>query len=260
MFGEFSCSGAGYNKAEPDNISFRWVGQSYLVLYFSSPARVGTEIISPNAVLLYGPGELRDYGSCGGFVNSYCTFFISREIFQNFNIKTGAVFHPENYDAVNKLLRKITDEKNNSRISCENMLLGLIFQLLSEVSRGQQSAECGLGGKTLRLRKRFEELREEYLSDLINPPDIQEIINGEYFSRSQFYRLYNRFFGTTPKSDLLDARIDCAKDLLRKTELTTAEIAAISGFGTPLNLYRSFKARTGCTVGEWKASISNEPR
>lgn len=254
MFGEFSCSGAGYNKSERDNISFRWVGESYLLLYFSSPARVGDEIARPNAVLLYGPGQLRDYGSCGGFVNSYCTFFVSEEIFQSFEIKTGTVFYPENYDAINKLFRKITDEKNNSRAVGENMLLGLVLQLLAETSRGQQSAETAYGGKELRLRRRFEELREEYLSDLINPPDIEEIIGGEYFSRSQFYRLYKRFFGTTPKSDLLDARLDCAKDLLIKTRLTTAEIAAISGFGTPLNLYRSFKGRAGCTVGEWKAA------
>ncbi len=252
MFGDFSCLGAGYNKAEYDGISFRWTAENFLFLCFPVPVRVGNEITAPNAVLLYAPNQLRDYGSCGGFVNSYCTFTLSKEIFDNFRIKTNTVFYPNNCEAINKLLKKITNEKIGSRAEGENMLFGLIIQLLAETARGQLLPQ-EVCGNAKRLRERFEEIREEYLSDLANPPCIDDLIGREYFSRSQFYRLYKRFFGTTPKSDLLNARLDYAKDLFLKTELSTAEIAALSGFKTPPSLYRSFRRRAGCTVTQWKA-------
>lgn len=254
----FSCLGAGYNKSEYDGISFHWVGESYLLLHFLSAARVGSEITHPGGVMLYAPGELRDYGSCGGFVNSYCTFNISREIMDLCPIRTGEVFYPENTDTINRLLKKIADEQANSRPAGDCMLLGLMVQLLAQLSRAQLTALGPGSGKETKLRRRFEKLREEYLSDLANPPDIDELINREYFSRAQFYRLYKRFFGSSPKSDLLAARLSSAKDLLIKTRLSTAEVAALSGFGSPLALYRAFKAHSDCTVKEWRAAHESQ--
>lgn len=256
MFGDFSCSGAGCNKAERDGIDFRWISENFLFLYFPVPVRVGDETTAPNAALIYAPKQLRDYGSCGNFSNSYCTFTLSSEIFDDFRIKTNTIFYPDNYDRINKLLKKITDERNNSRPEAENMLFGLVMQLLAEAKRGQLPPDAVYGGKK-GARARFEEIRDEYLSDLTNTPNIDDIIEKEYFSRSQFYRLYKQFFGTTPKNDLLNARLDCAKDLLIKTELSTAEIAELSGFKTQLGLYRAFRSRADCTVAQWRAEHSS---
>lgn len=249
---EFSCLGAGYNKAEYDGINFRWVSDNYLYLFFSSPARVGTRITEPNAVLIYAPSEQRDYGSCGGFVNSYCTFEMPRELFDEFGIRTNTVFRPENWSAINKLLKKINDEKTNSRPMGEYALLGLTLQLLAETKRGQRASVGIMADREQQRRRRFEEIREELLSDLVNPPDINSLIAGEFFSTSQFYRLYKKFFNISPNEDLLRARLDYAKDLMMKTELSTAEIASMSGFKNPLNLYRCFGRRSDCTVKQWK--------
>ena len=258
MHSDFVCVGAGCNKPEHDGINFRWTGTNYLLLYFSSPARVGKKRTEPNAVLLYTPGELRDYGSCGNFVNSYCTFEMPQELFARFGLRSNTVFYPENWSLINKLLRKISDEKNNLRPMGDLMLQGLMLQLLSELSRGQSQPGGIRAGKEQQQRRRFEEIREEYLSDLVNPPDINDMINSEFFSTSQFYRLYKRFFGISPNEDLLRSRMEYAKELMIKTELSTAEIAALSGFKTPLNLYRCFGKRSDCTVKEWKRSAKKE--
>ena len=212
---------------------------------------------APNAMLVYGPNETRDYGSCGGFVNSYCTFSLPAESFDGFGLKTGTVFYPDNFSTINKLLKKITEERAFSRPLSESMIYALILQLLAETARGQISAEEPRAGKEQQRKRRFEEIREEYLSDLVNPPEIKELISEEFFSPSQFYRLYKKYFSVTPNEDLLRARLDYAKDLMLKTELSTAEIAAMTGFKTPLNLYRCFGKRSDCTLKEWKRAAKN---
>lgn len=259
MYDGFKCTGAGYNEAEHDGIDFRWTDDKrYLLLYFSSPVRVGKKITEPNAVLLYAPGEMRDYGSCGNFVNSYCTFEAESELVDRFALKTDAVFYPENWSIINKLLRKVTDEKNNARPLQDYMVAGLLLQLLSELSRGQTVTTGARADKEQQRRRRFEEIREEYLSDLANTPDINDIIANEFFSTSQFYRLYKKFFGVSPNEDLLRARMEYAKDLMIKTELSTAEIATLAGFKNSLNLYRCFGKRSDYTVKQWKNKAKKE--
>ncbi|MCH5187915.1 MAG: helix-turn-helix transcriptional regulator [Oscillospiraceae bacterium] len=259
MYDGLNCIGAGYNKAEYDGINFRWVDDKrYLLLYFSSPVRVGKNITEPNAVLLYAPGEMRDYGSCGNFVNSYCTFEVDKALINKFMLKTNTLFYPENWSAINKLLRKVTDENNNTRPVRDYMITGLLLQLLSELSRGQTVHVGARADKEQQRRRRFEEIREEYLSDLANPPDINDIIASEFFSTSQFYRLYKKFFGVSPNEDLLRARMEYAKDLMIKTELSTSEIATMAGFKNSLNLYRCFGKRSEYTVKQWKNRAKKE--
>jgi AraC-like DNA-binding protein len=50
-------------------------------------------------------------------------------------------------------------------------------------------------------------------------------------------------------------QIDCAKDLLRTTGQSTAQIAVDSGFGTIRSFYRAFKRSVGCSPTSFRKEL-----
>lgn len=70
-------------------------------------------------------------------------------------------------------------------------------------------------------------------------------------SSSYFQYLYRQIFGISFKADLIDIRIDYAKDLILNTGLKLTHIAQLCGYNNEIHFYRQFKARTGMTPGEY---------
>lgn len=70
-------------------------------------------------------------------------------------------------------------------------------------------------------------------------------------SPSHFQYLYKEFFGVPFKTDLINFRIDYAKDLILNTDLKMEQIALMSGYSNEIHFYRQFKAKTGMTPREY---------
>jgi AraC-like DNA-binding protein len=62
--------------------------------------------------------------------------------------------------------------------------------------------------------------------------------------KSQFYNYYVNFFKTTPKSDIINARIEKAKNLLTNQELKVNQVSEICGFKNISHFTRAFKKHT----------------
>jgi AraC-like DNA-binding protein len=73
-------------------------------------------------------------------------------------------------------------------------------------------------------------------------------------SVSHFAHAFRRTFGRPPHRWLVQRRIDAAKDLLRTSQLTLAEIASKCGFADQSALNRSFKRALGESPGAWRKS------
>lgn len=71
-------------------------------------------------------------------------------------------------------------------------------------------------------------------------------------SSSYFQYLYKQFFGISFKADLINIRIDYAKDLILNSGLKLTHIAQLCGYQSEIHFYRQFKAKTGMTPGEYQ--------
>lgn len=69
-------------------------------------------------------------------------------------------------------------------------------------------------------------------------------------STNQFINLYQHFFGTTPKQDIINARIVKAKNMLGRSSLMR-EVAVNCGFENEFYFSRIFKQKTGMTPGQF---------
>ena len=74
-------------------------------------------------------------------------------------------------------------------------------------------------------------------------------------SSSYFQHLYKDFFGIPFKTDLIDMRINHARDLILNTTLTFEQIALMSGYSNETHFYRQFKTKTGMTPKEYRITM-----
>lgn len=84
---------------------------------------------------------------------------------------------------------------------------------------------------------------------------LEEIAREAVLSPFHFAREFRAVTGETPYQYLLDQRMDRAKRLLKNQAWSVQEIAAMTGFHSPVNFVRAFRQRVGATPGAWRKEI-----
>ena len=79
-------------------------------------------------------------------------------------------------------------------------------------------------------------------------------------SPSYFQFLYKSFFGVPFKTDLIQMRLEYARELIVETDLTLEQIAQICGYNNEIHFFRQFRAKTGMTPREYQASFGMRMR
>jgi AraC-like DNA-binding protein len=92
----------------------------------------------------------------------------------------------------------------------------------------------------------FELLRRSIYTSPELDWSMQTMSEKVFLSANQLITIYRRLFNTTPKQDLLNARVQKAKTLLQTT-LTLREVAALSGFQNEYYFSTAFRKKTGMT-------------
>lgn len=93
----------------------------------------------------------------------------------------------------------------------------------------------------------------EYIStNLVRDLRLEEIAHEVNLSPFHFAREFRALTGQTPYQYLLDQRMERAKHLLKNRAWTVQEIAAMTGFRSPVNFVRTFRQRVGATPGAWR--------
>lgn len=91
--------------------------------------------------------------------------------------------------------------------------------------------------------------------DSLTLADMAEELN---ISKYHLQRVFKRFSGITPTEQLLNTRMELAKDLLNEKDRTIAEIAKLVGFRTASHFSSVFQKRIGCTPKEYRDRIGGK--
>ncbi len=92
-----------------------------------------------------------------------------------------------------------------------------------------------------------------YLDERVEETVRIEDLCAEFgYSRSYLSRIFQAQTGKTLAAYGMDRKIDCAKQLIRETDLNFAQIAARLSFENPQYFSRVFKRSTGMTPSEFK--------
>lgn len=235
---------SGYNVAEPMNIHFNYTTNRNLFLYFQGPVTCEGKTESSGACILYTADFNRNYLTGDGFVNSYLSFYAPRELFSKLGIRTNKVFYPSNCGDINDIILKMCNENALRDRGFEEKLQALILDLLVTTARGSNpKTESDRATDT---KNKLTALRAEFLSDVSVTPVFDELLRSAGISRTLGYKLYSKYFHSSPKEDLIWARLEKSRELMRlHPEMKIYEIAEQCGFLTTSHFFRTFKSRYG---------------
>jgi len=92
-------------------------------------------------------------------------------------------------------------------------------------------------------------------TDLGDRLDLAQVAAAVGMSYETWRKRFQAATGTPPSRWRLLRRVDAAGELLRRTSLSAAEIAASLGFSDGPHLSKSFRAATGMTTGEFRRTV-----
>jgi signal transduction histidine kinase/DNA-binding response OmpR family regulator/streptogramin lyase len=123
-------------------------------------------------------------------------------------------------------------------ITSRQLIFNKYFSLISEVPEGI---------KTLSLDKEFIEKVLNYIKENISNPDlnVESLATQLKLSRSQFYRKIKVLTNQTANEFLRNVRLQKAKQILEKDNVSISEVCYITGFSSPSYFAKCFKSYFG---------------
>ena len=242
-----------YNRSNPDYDTINRPSGSgdYLFLYLITPMRIQfdteTIVTKENAFLLYTPGKAQICQAVRRFKNSFVHFTCDNGNFlKDYDLPANRVVYLPDPGAMNAVLRSIYVESVLKQdFYAEHMDL-LIRQLFILFSR-QLHTWPGGSGIPADLYEQFRKARIEILTNITGDWNSESMAALTNLGVSQFYNYYQLFFNRSPKAELLEARLERAKYLLRVEAMPVGQAATQSGFTNLSHFTRYFKKECGMT-------------
>lgn len=232
----------------------------YLFLLLKTPMKFrleGTVAFSrENACILYTPGVCQDYQAIRKFRNSYMHFSTDLPLDQHYQIPVNRLFYPGDPSALEELLQKIQQEYLGKEPYYQDSIRLLTESLFLQISR-QLTAPAAMLTEDASLLHTFQSLRLRMLTSCQEDWPVQKLCSCCSMGKSQFYHYYRLFFQSSPKEELLAARMDKARTLLTNQALQIQQISRICGFPSVQHFTRSFRDRFGCSPGAYRREGKN---
>lgn len=251
----------GYHTHNPDHdVILRPSGTpSYLFLIILSPMTFyfpsGDSVKAKSgACILYSPGEPQHYQAVHEFFNSYVHFFCNPEIIEEYDLKQNRIFYPDNVEELNWLIKKIYQESINKMSNVDQMLNAYLTQLLIMLNRYQMQESIPYEQRQ-GIYAELLSLRELMLKSCEQPWTVDQMCKILNIGKSQLYTYYQQFFNSTPKEELIQARLQKSKYLMNNEAVTIRQAALDSGFANICHFNRLFKAQCGCTPSDYREKI-----
>lgn len=137
----------------------------------------------------------------------------------------------------------------SSRFYADSMSTALSAHLLKHYStRKHDFRDYDDGLSKQKLRQAVEYIHEHLGENL----SLSAIASELHMSQYYFCRLFKRSTGVTPHQYLIQQRIEQAKQLLKRPELTVTAVALKCGFSNQSHLAKQFRKHTGMTPNRFR--------
>lgn len=98
-------------------------------------------------------------------------------------------------------------------------------------------------------------LREKIMKNPEFAWNISEIAKGLYLSKSYLQKIYKSYFGKSIIEEMIQFRIDKAKEFLEKDDMTITDIAKECGYSSYNYFVRQFKKSEGISPTDFRRKL-----
>jgi AraC family transcriptional regulator len=124
----------------------------------------------------------------------------------------------------------------------ESLGCAILYELKHALQYGGQERGDFRGGLTPRQLSRIEDYVRANISKEVSLAGLATLVG---LSRYHFSRAFKKSTGLAPYQFVIAKRVECAKELLSKRQLSILEVATAVGFNNPLQLNRAFRRLVG---------------
>ena len=226
--------------------------EDYLLLHFKTPAifelRGEKVSISPGGCIILSPGTPHSIFTDGcELVHDWMHFLPeNEEEFLNLKIDINNFFTPADTSIITTAVRRCEHELIYQDKFYEQIVSARVTELMVNLSRQLSGSNSGSHKDSLK------NLRLDMYRNPKAYPDTIHMAKSAGLSRSRFSVVYNSQFGTSPKADLINARISMACHLLSLGTMSISEIAEQCGYQNVYHFIRQFRNITGVTPGKYR--------
>jgi len=142
------------------------------------------------------------------------------------------------------------DDATATNLYADSLANLLAVQLLREYSSERlPPAKQYVNGLT---NKKLAMVLDLIESDLSEDLSLKILANAAGLSEYHFLRMFKQSTGMTPHQYVISQRIERAKELLQKSNMSITEISYLLGFSTPAHFTHHFRRKTGITPREMR--------
>lgn len=199
--------------------------------------------------MMYYPESILDNMSYYKAMSGFQTLFVLEPYYrkeQNFASKLHLT--NENFEFADALLQKILGECFSGENGSTELSNAYFSSLVGFLSRIYSRDTAHFKGKLLHLAEVIVYLEQSFIEDI----QIQELSARAAMSARHFSRIFRDNYRTSPMEYIINLRLQYARKLLSREDLSITEIALKSGFSDSNYFARLFKKRFGKTPSEYK--------
>ena len=249
--------GIGYRHGRDFEIDRPEGSHDYLLVIFKTPASAvinGTDHkISPDTALFYKKGSYQRYMAVKDvYINHFIHIDCDEAVCKNIGLPFDTPVKLTDSAEIEDIMQMIVNESLSSKKPNEQYIDLLIRLLLMKTALSK--AEKGRT-RTAPYYSKMREIRTEIYSSPGNVSSVDDMAEMANLSSSYFQRLYKKQFGVSCYEDLINARLRSAEYLLKNTDISVKETAAICGYENDVVFMRLFRQRKGMTPSEYRHSV-----
>ncbi len=213
----------------------------------------------PHAVILYDIGTPQYFKSEMPLVHDWMHFNGEFPKFvANCAFKPDKIYYPRPHAFITQLIRELESEYYGDLPEKECLIQLKTQELFIKLNRAVEPHPITEISKETVKALRY--LRGEMFSTLKTNWTIEEMAKRVAVSPSRIYPLYKKVYGISPMADLINARINSAKNMLAVGNEKVEDIAWNLGYQNTTHFIRQFKQKVGCTPARYRKEQKLEYR
>ena len=226
----------------------------YVLLHFRTPffcilngkryvGKAGDCVLQrPGTPVIHGPLSEGEQ-----FINDWIYFDGDHEEIDALELPFEAVIGLEDGEVFAHLIDRVMKEKVRDDGYSERLISDSIYRMLVTVKRAERVQK----NEDPPLLSRFKRLRVRILHQYGEDWSLQKMAALSGYSVSRFCALYTAFFAVSPMNELLEKRLEMAKQFLSLGVYKVGDVATMCGFSSIHYFSNFFKRHTGVTPAEY---------